>query len=177
MFSGSRQQLLRHIFALLIFNRFPLAPSTSLSRDYHLIHAKSLCLLILYLNFTKINSDKFRIAHWNSEWGRGWVRALHTSLWPIRGRGKGHFLMTLHIQADGGIFGRRDPPSFVYNACSLGYLVTLLSIANRRSRNTESGPRRALPAKLASEPGSEGRGTGTHREEREESNSSMGEMS
>lgn len=173
MFSGSRQQLLRHIFALLIFNRFPLAPSTSLSRDYQLIQAKSPYLLILYLNFTKIHSEKLRIL--NGGVGGVGVRASHLTVTHPRER-KG-FSMTCHIQEDGGIFGRRDPPSFVYNACSLGYLVTLLSISNRRSRNREPGPRRALPAKLASEPGSEGRGTGTHREEREESNSSMGEMS
>lgn len=63
---------------------------------------------------------------------------------------------------------------FMYDACPLGYLVTLLSISDRRSRIV-SRARAARSREARVEPESEGRSIKTHQEDWEE-NSNMGEM-
>lgn len=72
------------------------------------------------------------------------------------------------------IVGRHKPSApFQHDACSLGYLVTLLSISNRSSGIVvRSRAARSREARV--EPKSEGRSVKTQQEGEEESNGNMG---
>lgn len=95
-------------------------------------------------------------------------------MWPISKREKDNFFDDLSKTEGESIVGRhKSSAPFQYDACSLGYLVTLLSISNR-SWGIFSRGRAARSREARVEPKSQGRSVKTQQEGEEESNSNMG---